>query len=295
MVLKLRKVLSGAFALIFSYLISTSVIAIDFQAVEKQVKKSENALSAQISVAMMNSATDEVWSYNGNKRVPITSTFKTLLCAKLLQDVDQERRALSDKVKLEKTMLVDYSPVIEGFLGEYVTLGQACSATMQTSDNTAANIVLENVGGPNALTKFIRSYGDQVTRIDRFETELNEGTPGDPRDTTSAEAMLHSIDTLLFGDALSVSSKKQLTQWMIQNTVTGNLLRSVLPEGWVIADRSGAGGYGTRSINAVVWPEDGNPWVITIYVSNTKAAFEERNKAIVEIGKTMFRELEASQ
>ena len=286
-----RKCLMGVFAFIVGNAANAAVDAPDFKVVEEQIRQSERTLSAQISVAILNPQMGGMWSYKGDERVPVTSTFKTLLCAKLLQDADNQLRSLNDKVKVDQTMLVEYSPVIEESVGEYVTLGQACAATMQTSDNTAANIVLESTGGPAALTAFIRSYGDQVTRLDRFETQLNEGVPGDARDTTSARAMVHSINQLLFADVLSASARKQLIQWMKHNTVTANLLRSVLPEGWSIADRSGAGGYGARSINAVVWTENAKPWIIAIYLSNTKASFAERNKAIVEIGQRVFRAL----
>ena len=291
MVFSVRKLLMGVFAFIVGNVANAAVP--DFKAVEEQIRQSEKTLSAQISVAILNPQMGEMWSYKGDERVPVTSTFKTLLCAKLLQDADNQLRALNDKVKIEQTMLVEYSPVIEGTVGEYVTLGQACAATMQTSDNTAANIVLERIGGPAALTAFIRSYGDQVTRLDRFETQLNEGVPGDVRDTTSARAMVHSINQLLFADVLSAGARKQLIQWMKDNTVTANLLRSVLPEGWSIADRSGAGGYGARSINAVVWTP--KPWIIAIYLSNTKASFADRNKAIVEIGQQVFRALSKTE
>ena len=291
MVLSVRKHLMGVFAFVVGNVANAAVP--DFKAVEEQIRQSEKTLSAQISVAILNPQMGEMWSYKGDERVPVTSTFKTLLCAKLLQDADNQLRSLNDKVKIEQTMLVEYSPVIEKSVGEYVTLGQACAATMQTSDNTAANIVLERFGGPAALTAFIRSYGDQVTRLDRFETQLNEGVPGDVRDTTSARAMAHSINQLLFADVLSASARKQLIQWMKENTVTANLLRSVLPEGWSIADRSGAGGYGARSINAVVWTP--KPWIIAIYVANTKASFAERNKAIVEIGQQVFRALSKTE
>ena len=101
--------------------------------------------------------------------------------------------------------------------------------------------------------------------------------------------MVRSINQLPFADVLSASARQQLIEWMKHNTVTANLLRSVLPEGWSIADRSGAGGYGARSINAVVWTENAKPWIIAIYLSNTKASFAERNKAIVGIGQRVLR------
>ena len=165
---------------------------------------------------------------------------------------------------------------------------QACEATMFTSDNTAANIVIHAVGGPDKITAFLRQSGDTVTQLDRFEPALNEATPGDVRDTTTPNAMTQTLNTLLFKEGLSKENQQQLIKWLAGNQVTGNLLRSVLPQGWTIADRSGAGGHGARSITAVVWPEDRAPVIIAIYVMQTEASFDARNQAIVKIGQAIF-------
>ena len=159
---------------------------------------------------------------------------------------------------------------------------------MIMSDNTATNIVLTGIKGPKALTQFMRSIGDEVTRLDRIEPDLNEALDGDERDTTTPNAMVKSLHTLLFGDLLSENSKAQLKQWMIDNKVTSSLLRSVLPENWSIADRSGAGGNGSRGITAIVWSDKRTPLIISIYLTQTDAPFALRNKSIAAIGKEIF-------
>jgi beta-lactamase class A len=76
--------------------------------------------------------------------------------------------------------------------------------------------------------------------------------------------------------------------WMMDNKVSDSLLRSSLPNDWSIADRSGAGGYGSRGITAVVWSGKRTPLIISIYLTQTDASFDERNKAIAGIGKKIF-------
>ena len=264
----------------------------DFQTVEQAIVALEGKLSARIGVTVLEVKTGEQWSYKGDERFPLTSTFKTLACAKLLQDAERQRLKLTDSVTVQKSDLVTYSPVIEKQVGQAVTLNAACAAAMHTSDNTAANIVLHAVGGPEGITRFMRELGDPVTRLDRREPELNQGLAGDERDTTTPNAIARSLQTLLFGSALSPSSRQQLQRWMEQNQVTGNLLRSVLPAGWTIADRSGAGGFGARSITAVVWPNTAtppSPLIISIYIADTDAPMEARNQAIVTLGQAIFK------
>ena len=260
----------------------------DFQAVQQAIVALEGKLSARIGVAVLEVKTGEQWSYQGDERFPLTSTFKTLACAKLLQDAERQRLKLTDSVTVQQSDLVTYSPVIEKQVGQPVTLNTACAAAMHTSDNTAANIVLHAVGGPEGITRFMRELGDPLTRLDRQEPELNQGLAGDERDTTTPNAIARSLNTLLFGSALSPASQQQLQTWMEQNQVTGNLLRSVLPAGWTIADRSGAGGFGARSITAVVWAKNQSPLIISIYIAQTDAPMEARNQAIVTMGQAIF-------
>ncbi len=268
---------------------SRFVLAGPMEPVMQAIHHVEQTLHAHVGVSVYDTATQKRWSYNGDERVPLMSTFKTLACAKLLSDVANNKITLDHPVLVEKASLVTWSPVLEKQVGQSISLEQACAATMQMSDNTAANIVLKNIGGPQALTQFLRDLGDPTTRLDRFETELNEASPGDPRDTTTPNAITTTLNALLFDRTLSPEGQKQLIQWMKDNQVADNLLRSVLPSGWQIADRSGAGGYGSRGITAIVWPEEGHePIIVSIYITQTDASFEQRNGALVQIGETIF-------
>ena len=253
-----------------------------------KIEEQEHQIGARIGVAVYDVVANKLWSYNGNTRFPLMSTFKTLACAKLLADVEQGLQSFDTSTVITTSSLIEWSPITKKIIGEKMSLEQACSATMIMSDNTAANIVLTGIKGPKSLTHFMRSIGDDVTRLDRIEPDLNEAIDGDKRDTTTPNAMVTSLHTLLFGDVLSQASKIQLKQWMIDNRITGSLLRSALPKGWSIADRSGAGGFGSRGITAVVWSDKRTPLIISIYLTQTDASFAQRNKAIADIGKSIF-------
>lgn len=254
----------------------------------KKIEETERKLDARIGVSIYDVTDNKLWNYNGDTSFPLMSTFKTLACAKLLADVEKGLQSFDTSAVITTNSIIAWSPITEKLIGEHFSLKQACSAAMIMSDNTATNIVLTGIKGPEALTQFMRSIGDEFTRLDRIEPDLNEALDGDKRDTTTPNAMVKSLHTLLFGDVLSQASKFQLKQWMIDNKVTGSLLRSVLPENWSIADRSGAGGYGSRGITAVVWSNKRSPIIISIYLTQTDASFARRNKAIADIGKEIF-------
>ncbi len=262
---------------------------INYKSLENRITDIEQKLGARVGVSLYDVETKkESWSYKGDSCFPLMSTFKTLACAKVLLDVEKKKVSFDSSVLIKETSLIKWSPVTKDYVSQKFTLKQACTAMMVMSDNTAANIVLEKIGGPNALTIFMRTIGDNVTRLDRIEPELGEALEGDARDTTTPNAMVKSLHVLLFGNVLSDASKTQLKHWMMDNKVSDSLFRSVLPNNWAIADRSGAGGYGSRGITAVVWSETRPPLIICVYVTQTKASFDERNKAIAEIGREIF-------
>ena len=259
-----------------------------------ELERIEQTLDARIGFAAHNLATGQRWGVNADERFAMSSTFKTLACGALLEQVDEGQLALETEVSFEESELVTYSPVTEQYAGHQpMTLFELCDATMTTSDNTAANLVLQALGGPEAITAFVRSMDDPVTRLDRYETELNEATPGDERDTTTPNAMLATLEKLVLGDVLSDESRQQLEAWMKGNAVADGLFRAAMPFDWIIADRTGAGGYGSRSITAIIWPPEQAPTVVVFYITETEASFEERNAAIASLGEVVQESLAA--
>ncbi|MBS9719382.1 class A beta-lactamase [Tianweitania sp. BSSL-BM11] len=256
-------------------------------AVVSKAREIEGRLQARVGVAIVDTGSGKSWSYKADERFPMASTFKVLACGALLQKADKGELKLRDTVTIKKADMVPYAPVTEKLIGAKISLGDLCAATMRTSDNVAANKVLEAIGGPEAVTAFLRDTNDQITRLDRNEPELNEGKPGDEKDTTTPAAMADTLRKLVLGDALSSGSRKQLTTWLVENEVGGPLLRAGLPKSWRIGDRTGAGGYGTRGVVAVIWPPKHEPIVAAIYITQTKATMDERNAAIAELGKVI--------
>ena len=247
----------------------------------------EDSLNARVGLAVIDTESNASWLYNADQRFPITSTFKVLACSALLARADSGAESIARKVSIDRGDLVTYSPVTEEWVGQEVSLAQLCAATLRTSDNTAANKVLEAVGGPPALTAFVRSQRDLHTRLDRWETDLNEGSPGDVRDTTTPRSMAATVQRLVLGDSLSPASRGLLVEWLEDNEVGGPLLRAGVPGDWRIADRTGAGGHGSRGVVAVMWPQGRAPIVAAIYITETSASMERRNAAIANIGRAL--------
>lgn len=268
-----------------SFILSPA-IAGEAQLISK-VQEAEKQINARIGLAIRNTESGETWRYRADERFPMASTFKLLACAALLANIDEGKEDGNRQVKISQDDIVTYSPLTENWVGQAVSLETLCDATMRTSDNTAANKVLEAIGGPQGLTAFLRTQGDIDTRLDRWETELNQAIPGDPRDTTTPNAIVNLTNKLLLEDGLSANSRKTLTNWMMANEVGGPLMRAGLPETWRIGDRTGAGGYGTRGIVAIIWPPQQKPLIAAIYITQTEASMEQRNAVIASIARQL--------
>lgn len=257
------------------------------------LRSAEEQLGARIGLAVLRADGTPLWMHHANEAFAFNSTFKAFAAAAVLSRVDAGQDSLDRLIRFSPAEIVTYSPVTETRLDSGMSLGEICEAALTTSDNTAGNLMLDAIGGPEGFTAFMRQSGDTVSRLDRWETELNEAAPGDPHDTTSPEAAAESLRQFLFGNLLSEPSRALLRQWLEGNQVGGPLFRAALPEGWQIADRTGAGGYGSRSIIAAIWSPGGAPVVAALYLTQTEASMEERNTAVAAIGAAIFASLPA--
>lgn len=280
-------------AVLTAVLIAGTAVPLWAQDLRQTVTTWEKRLDARIGVVLRDTSSDWEISMRAEERFPMSSTFKSLLCGAVLARVDAGQEDLSRRVTFSEDDLVTYSPVTENHLQNGLTIGELCEATVTLSDNTAGNILLETVGGPEGLTAFLSTIGDQTTRLDRWETALNEATPGDPRDTSTPSAILTTLEALLLGDVLEPSSAAQLRQWMIDDQVADALIRAHLPKGWVIGDKTGAGGHGSRAIIAFIEPEVDVHYFAAIYLTESDADFALRNKVVSEIGQAIIAEIDA--
>lgn len=251
----------------------------------------ERRNGGRLGVAAFDSASGRRIGHRSEERFPMCSTFKFLAAAFVLARVDRGEERLDRRIVYSAEDLVTYSPVTKDHVGPAgLSVAELCEATMTLSDNTAGNLLLASFGGPAGLTAYARSLGDQTTRLDRIETALNEGLPGDPRDTTSPVAMLGSMHRLLLGDALSAASRERLIGWLIANKTGDKRLRAGMP-GWKVGDKTGTGGNGSANDIAIVWPASRAPLLVTVYYTGSTISDEARNEVIAEAGRLVAASL----
>ncbi|WP_231581416.1 class A beta-lactamase [Silvibacterium bohemicum] len=261
----------------------------EFSTLPTALARLEQTSGGRLGVSVLDTANGTRTGHRADERFPMCSTFKFLLASAVLQRVDSHveghRETLDRAISIPPKPLVPYSPLTEPHAGGTMTISDLCHAALTRSDNTAANLLLESIGGPSGITAFSRSIGDQVTRLDRTETSLNESLAGDPRDTTSPRAMADDLKSVLLGNVLSSVSRDQLTQWMEANLTGLERLRANLPQGWRAADKTGSNGEHTTNDIGVFWPVGRPPVIVTAYITQCPGQESKRGAMLAEVGR----------
>ena len=250
----------------------------------------ERTAQGRLGVAMLDTGSGLALGWRQDERFAMASTFKLVLAGWMLALVDQGKERLDAPVHYAAADVVAYSPVSGARAGDGggLTVGELCAATVSLSDNTAANVLLARHGGPAGFTAFVRSLGDEVTRLDRTEPTLNEAAVGDPRDTTTPLAMLQTLQKLVLGNALSPTSRAWLQRWLVETSTGDKRLRAGVP-GWKVGDKTGtAGDSGTANDIGVLWPQGGGaPVLVTCYLTRSMASPEQRDAAIAQVARAV--------
>jgi beta-lactamase class A len=227
---------------------------------------------------MLDTGTGRTVTYRADERFAYASTFKVLAAGTLLKRTTDDQ--LNRVVTYGASDLVHYSPITSRHVGTGMTLRDLIAAALQYSDNTAANLLLDQLGGPDGLQAELRGLGDTTTHVDRTEPALNEAAPGDIRDTSTPRALGTDLRRFVLGDVLPKNRRQLLMSWLLGNTTGGPYIRAGVPSGWKVGDKTGNGGYGTRNDIAIAWPTSGSPIVIAL-LSDRGSADASSDDALV--------------
>ncbi len=245
----------------------------------------EAKTGGRLGVAALDTASGERLSHRENERFPMCSTFKTLAVSAVLARIDTGEEKLDRRVAYSHADLLPHSPITEAHLGEgALPMEMLLFAAITQSDNAAANLILASLGGPAEVTRFARSIGDDVTRLDRNEMTLNTAIPGDPRDTTSPAAMVHDYRSLCLSRTLSNPSREKLIGWLKSNRTGDSRLRAGLPSVWAIGDKTGTGTNGTANDVAIAWAPHG-PIIVAAYLTGATGSDAAQDAALAEVGR----------
>jgi beta-lactamase class A len=221
-----------------------------------------------------------------DERFAMCSTFKWVLGAAVLARADRGECTLGDRVRYGPADLLEYAPTTRAHVAEgSMSIEALAQAAIRNSDNTAANLLLRQVGGPAGLTSFVRDAGDGVTRLDRDEPDLNTNAAGDSRDTTSPRAMVRLMNVILCGSRLADGSRWRLRGWLDACETGLRRLRVGFPPGWRVGDKTGTGLRGAVNDVAIAVPPRTSPILIAAYLSDSACPVDRLEHAHATIGR----------
>lgn len=244
----------------------------------EEFSRLERDFDARLGVYAVDTATGREVAYRADERFAHASTFKALAAGELLRRNSLEE--LDRTITYSRDDLVTYSPITEKHVDSGMPLREVIAAAIRHSDNTAGNLLLRELGGPDGFTAALRRIGDTTTRADRFETDLNETAPGDPRDTSTPRALATSLRAYAVDDVLPADKRAVLNEMLRTNTTGDALIRASAPAGWQVGDKTGAASHGTRNDIAVVWPPERAPIVLAV-LSDREAEDADYEDALI--------------
>lgn len=258
-------------------------------AIKDDFAKLEDKFDSKLGVFALDTGTNQTVVYHPDERFAYASTHKALAVGALLQQKSIED--LNQRITYTCDDLVNYNPITEKHVDTGMTLKELADASIRYSDNTAANLILKELGGPTGFKKILDEIGDNVTNPERYEPELNEVNPGETYDTSTPRALATSLQAFTLGDTLPAEKRELLIDWMKRNTTGDALIRAGVPKGWEVADKTGSGSYGTRNDIGIIWPPKGDPIVLAVLSSRDKKDADYNDKLIAEATKEVIKAL----
>ncbi|MFD3461145.1 class A beta-lactamase [Nocardia fluminea] len=251
----------------------------------------EAKYGARLGLSVVDTGTAATANYREGERFPMASTFKGLACGALLQAHPLSTGYFDQVIRYTAADIVVNSPETEKHIDTGMTVTALCDAAITLSDNTAGNMLLRLLGGPAGFTAFLRTLGDTVSRLDRWEPELNTAIPGDERDTTTAAALVANYRALVVGTALQEPERAQLATWLKASKTGAKRIKAGLPTDWIVGDKTGTPAYGSALDVAVAWPPNRAPLVLAVLTTKPDQNAEPSNDLVAEATKAAVAQL----
>jgi len=221
------------------------------------------------------------FAYRPDERFVYCSTFKMYLAAATLLRVQAGEERLDRAIPVTQADMVNHAPVTEPAIGGTLTIEQLMKGTVEVSDNPAANILIRELGGLDALRAFYRGIGDTDTRVDRLEPEMNR-LDGDKDTITPVQSVANLHRLLVSSDTpLSAGSKSLLMRWLVDTPTGMGRIKAGVPAGWTVAHKTGTGGYGPVNDIGVLYPPSGDPIVMAVYFHATRESTDAQREAVI--------------
>ncbi len=255
---------------LFLLLIAAFNLLLKPRRIVSQIAKIEKDIGVRIGVYALDTSNNNVIEYRAEENFPFQSTFKVIAVAKLLKQSEANQNLLKKKIKIQEEDILSWAPVTKNNIGKSLTLEDLASAAISHSDNTATNLILRELGGPQEITQFAAYLGNKSFTLKHYEPEL-KSNPNKEMDVSTPKDMALSLYNLLLGDKLGLDTRSKLLSWLRNSKTGSEKVAAALSDNWMVASKTGSGSYGVSNDLAMVWSTNCKPIILSIYtMQNTE-------------------------
>ena len=283
------------------YLLLTIVLVSGFcfsQNLKKEILQITKGKNATVSVSVLDFENNKSVHIKGNKKLPMLSVFKFHIGLAVLNEVDQGKLNLDQKILIKKSDLLEntWSPIRERFPeGDIeMPLGLLIKYTVAESDNNGCDILLRLIGGTETVQKFINSKGVRNFTIKVNEEQMHQGFEFMYLNTTTANSANQLLKDFRDKKIVSKTSTDFLMTTMLETSTGKNKIVAQLPESVPVAHKTGSSGKNEKGLTiaendiGIVTMPGGKSYALSIFVSDSMESAETNTKMIADISKIVF-------
>ncbi|MBY8825325.1 class A beta-lactamase [Sphingomonas colocasiae] len=243
-------------------------------------------------VAIQRIGGGDVITLNAGTRFPMASTFKISVAGAIFSLIDSGKLTLDHMITVDPALVVPSDGIADQLPHRGVSLSvhNLLELMLTRSDNTATNVLSETVGGPAAVTAWLRSIGITGMQVDRDTRRIRpDGTPFDlvTSNNSTPEAMLNLLLAIRAGKAVSATSTKALIEIMERCHTGEARLKGLLPPGTMVAHKTGTLRDVANDVGFVTLP-DGNQFAIAVFVKGDTKGPQTQERVIAEISRAAY-------
>lgn len=279
-------------------LLSVLTFGQNFSALKKDVKKIIKDKNATVAVSVLDFETGKSFNINGNKKLPMLSVFKFHIALAILNEVDQGKFSLNQKILIKKSDLLEntWSPIREKYPEGNIEmpLSDLLKYTVALSDNNGCDMLLRLIGGPESVQKFVDAQGIKDFQIKVNEEKMHEGYEFMYLNFTSTNSANQLLKKFHDKKTISKSSTDFLMNTLLETTTGGTKLVAQLPTGTPVAHKTGSSGKNEKGLTiaendiGIVTLPNGKKYAISVFISDSMDIEKTNTKVVADISKLVF-------
>lgn len=264
----------------------------------QNVQKVIEGKKADVGIAVLGLENRDTFSINGSKHYPMQSVYKFHLALAVLHQVDKGKFKLDQPIFVKKSDLLPntWSPMREKYPnGELnLPLSEIVSYTVSQSDNNGCDILFRLLGGTKKVDKYIKKIGIKDVAIAATEDEMHQAWDVQFTNWTTPLAAVQILDKYFNGNILSKTSYEFLWKIMVETTTGLKRMKYVLPEGTIVAHKTGTSGTNKEGVTSavndlgIVRLPNGKHLAIMFFVCNSTENMATNEQIIAEITKMIW-------